>query len=84
MTDSDIYGRPQQHRPNVTGMLFPVRCAHRWGVYDMGAVEVTARYTDCSVWKSPCCGLTVDDRGAGWKVRADFVRLDACGREVRS
>lgn len=62
--------------PDVTGMTSPVRCSHCGGVYDLGTVTVTGRYTDCSVWRSPCCGLTVDDRGeTGWKSRADYVRL---------
>jgi len=39
-----------------------VRCYHCGGTYDLGKVEVTGRYTDCSVWKAPCCGRTVDDR----------------------
>lgn len=28
----------------------------------MAAVTVIARYADCSVWTSPCCKRTVDDR----------------------
>lgn len=60
----------------------PVRCAHCSGIYDAGKVTVTARYTDCSMWNAPCCGRQVDDRGAGWKVRTDYVELDrATGRE---
>lgn len=48
----------------IAAMRNPVRClrCHN-GLYDLGMVEVTARYTDCSVWKTPCCGHTVDDRG---------------------
>lgn len=57
--------------------MFPVRCTHcRDGVYDLGKVEVTARYADCSMWKSPCCNRLVDDRGdTGWKSRKDYVKL---------
>ncbi len=55
--------------------MFPVRCAHCRGIYDMGSVEVTARYTDCSMWKAPCCGRTVDDRNPPWKHRADYTEL---------
>lgn len=69
----------------VEGMTFPVRCNRcHDGVYDLGQVEVTARYADCSVWKTPCCGSVVDDRGeTGWTSRADYVRLDRNGFEVR-
>lgn len=58
----DIHGYP---RPEVDtiDMFSPVQCTHCSGVYDLGTVTVTARYTDCSMWKAPCCGLTVDDRG---------------------
>lgn len=67
------YGAPA---PDTTGMNFPVRCTHCGGVYDVGKVEVTARYVDCSMWKSPCCGLLVDDRGdTGWKLRKDYDRI---------
>lgn len=58
-------------------MMFPVRCAYCRGVYDLAGVEVTARYADCSMWKSPCCDRLVDDRGdTGWKSRKDYYRLD--------
>ena len=63
---------------DVTGMTSPVHCTHCGGVYDLAAVTVTGRYTDCSVWRSPCCNLTVDDRGeTGWKSRGDYVRLES-------
>lgn len=65
-----------QPAPGVSGMTSPVRCTHCGGVYDLGTVTVTARYLDCSMWRSPCCDLPVDDRGdTGWKSRADYVRL---------
>ncbi len=61
---------------DTSGMRDPVQCAHCPGVYDLATVNVTARYTDCSMWRSPCCGLLVDDRGeTGWKSRGDYVRL---------
>lgn len=62
----------------ITGMTSPVRClrCHN-GVYDLGKVEVTARYTDCSMWKAPCCGSVVDDRGqTGWTNRKDYEPID--------
>jgi hypothetical protein len=46
--------------------FYPVQCLHCGGVYDAGSVTVTARYLDCSVWLSPCCHRTVDDRPEGW------------------
>lgn len=61
---------------DISEMTMPVRCTHCQGVYDLGTVTVTGRYLDCSVWRSPCCGLTVDDRGGtGWAAWADYVRL---------
>lgn len=58
------------------GMLFPVRCAHCSQVYDVGAVTVTKRYPDSSVWDAPCCGATVDDREPiPWSRRAHFKKL---------
>lgn len=66
-----------QEVTDTTGMTSPVRCTHCGGVYDLGRVEVTARYTDCSMWKAPCCKALVDDRGeTGWKSFKDYVRLD--------
>lgn len=61
---------------DVLDMHQPVRC--RCGQhYDLGKVEVTARYSDCSVWKTPCCHQTVDDRGGtGWKSFSDYEPVD--------
>lgn len=68
---------------NVEGMTFPVECARCGGVYDLGTVEVTARYVDCSMWRTPCCGTTADDRGeTGWKSIQDYYRLDRDGFRV--
>lgn len=51
-----------------------VRC--RCGsIYDMWNVEVTGRYTDCSVWVTPCCGMTTDDRPAGWGPPRSYTEL---------
>jgi hypothetical protein len=62
--------------PSAAGMSQPCRCTHCGGVYDLGTVEVTARYVDCSMWKAPCCGVLVDDRGeTGWKSLRDYERL---------
>jgi hypothetical protein len=79
----DIFGM-RHHRDDVEAeliadMMFPVRCTWCSRIYDVAKVEVTARYTDCSMWKSPCCGRVVDDRGEGWKPRADFTRIPKGG-----
>ncbi len=50
-------------QPPVEDMMVPVRCVHCSAVYTSTHVHVTARYQDCSVWTSPCCGVTgIDDR----------------------
>lgn len=72
--------REEAEEQLTEGMHFPVRCTWCGGVYDVGAVEVTARYTDCSMWKAPCCGRQVDDRGdTGWKSRKDYERIPKGG-----
>jgi hypothetical protein len=60
----DIYGRARKLPPEaeLRGMHQPVRCRHCGGVYDLGTVEVIQRYADCSVWITPCCNNTHDDR----------------------
>jgi hypothetical protein len=60
----------------IAEMFEPVRCTCG-KVYDLGKVEVTARYADCSMWKTPCCGRTSDDRGeTGWKSTQDYMVID--------
>jgi hypothetical protein len=50
-------------QPPLEDMMSPVRCTHCCRVYDIGFVHVTARYQDCTVWTSPCCGHPgIDDR----------------------
>lgn len=54
-----------------------VRCAYCGGTYNLSTVAVTARYSDCSVWNSPCCNRVVDDRGeTGWKSNKDYYVID--------
>lgn len=80
----DRFGRITFVDPAVAEMFSPVRCAFCRRVYDLGAVEVTGRYADCSVWKTPCCGMTADDRGdTGWKSRKDYHHIDRATGEVR-
>jgi hypothetical protein len=50
-------------QPALEEMMYPVRCTHCRGIYSLTHVHVTARYMDCSVWTTPCCGFPgVDDR----------------------
>jgi hypothetical protein len=73
---ADPDGRVHFDRGDVEGMTSPVQCAYCNRVYDLGTVTVTARYLDCSMWKSPCCGRTVDDRGeTGWKSIKDYYPI---------
>lgn len=59
MTDPDW----KVEQPPVAEMMCPVQCLHCRGIYSLTHVKVTGRYTDCSVWTSPCCGFTnIDDR----------------------
>lgn len=50
-----------------------VQCAHCRGVYQLGDVEIVARYADCTMFRAPCCGQVVDDRR--WKALPSFERL---------
>lgn len=47
-----------------------VQCSFCHSEYDLGKVEVIARYTDCTVFKTPCCGVEADDRP---KMRPDYT-----------
>lgn len=71
---------------DVASMTSPVRCLRCYrGVYDLGTITVTARYLDCSVWRTPCCGVEVDSRGAsgGWGTRADYEHVQVDCRTFR-
>lgn len=50
-----------------------VVCAHCGSIYDLMKVTTVARYADCTVFTTPCCGREADDRR--WKPRPDFERL---------
>jgi hypothetical protein len=50
--------------PKAEAMADPCRCTYCGKVYDLGHVHVTARYADCSIFRSPCCGHLADDRTA--------------------
>ncbi|MFV8317141.1 hypothetical protein [Mycobacterium sp. 23] len=60
----------------IARMSQPARCLRCFKVYDLGTVVITARYADCSVWRTPCCNQAVDDRGeTGWTTRRDYERI---------
>jgi hypothetical protein len=61
-------------QPDISEMTTPARCAWCWRVYDLGRVTVLSRYSDCSIWRSPCCGRLVDDRR--WGSRSDYTEID--------
>src|SRR5581483_3810646 len=75
----DPFGRFTDMAAGTEGMRYPVRCRWCSGVYDLGTVTVTGRYTDCSMWKAPCCGVTADDRKPPWGVShyTELPRQDA-------
>ena len=52
-----------------------VRCSFCGEVYDLAMVTVTARYADCSMFLTPCCGRTADDRE--WLSLPSFRRTAA-------
>ena len=60
----------------VFAMSNPVRCLRCGGVYDLGRVTVVARYSDCSVWRSPCCDIETDDRTPGWGGPRSYEEID--------
>jgi hypothetical protein len=61
----DIYGR-MHPTIDTTGMSYPMRCKWCAAVHDAGPVKVIQRYSDCSVWKCPNCGILGDDRPISW------------------
>ncbi len=47
--------------PECLEMFKPARCTFCGDYYDLATVTVIARFADCSVWTTPCCGKTADD-----------------------
>lgn len=39
-----------------------VRCTYCGVMYDEMGVKVIARYADCTLYETPCCKRTTDDR----------------------
>lgn len=71
----DMWGIPSSPI-DVAEMVSPYKCARCDNVHDAGAVEVVGRYSDCSLWKCPGCGATIDDRPIGWGGSAIPLGLD--------
>lgn len=59
-SDDGLFFRMREEAA-IADMFYPVRC-NCGQIYDVGKVTVTARYLDCSVWTTPCCGRHEDDR----------------------
>ena len=59
--------------PDTKGMLVPVRCNRCGQVYDLTKGKPVARYSDCTVFITPCCKLQVDDRN--WVGSPAITRL---------
>jgi hypothetical protein len=51
-----------------------VKCTWCGQKYDLTRVTVIKRYSDCTVFESPCCRRQVDDRA--WKSRPDFEEVN--------
>lgn len=54
-------------------MISPVICLRCGEIYDLCDGEVIHRYADCTLYKTPCCNQTVDDRT--WTGSPAFRRL---------
>ena len=64
----------------VKQMLSPVVCTHCGAIYDLCAVTPICRRTDCTTFKTPCCGRFADDRK--WKGMPDIRPVEPDGRVV--
>jgi hypothetical protein len=76
VNDMGMY-RPIGDKKEIQSMMVPVRCCRCSKVYDLCDVKsenIIHRYSDCTLYKSPCCNQTVDDRE--WKSSPDIIKLD--------
>lgn len=62
----DHRGVPVYLDTDISEMLEPVQCKFCSHIHDAVKVEVTGRYSDCSMWKCPKCKRTLDDRPIDW------------------
>jgi len=76
------WGQITRHSsPTAIGMSSPMRCNSCRLVHDAGKVKVESRYSDCSMWRCPGCGLLLDDRRMGWGNTTQLDRRD--GTDLR-
>jgi hypothetical protein len=54
--------------------MYKVKCTHCGLTYNLESVKIIARYSDCTVFKTPCCNVMADDRE--WKILPDFKKVD--------
>lgn len=69
----DQYGHMREV-VDVSSMLAPYACGSCGHAHDTAAVQVVARYADCSMWRCPSCDALQDDRwpsGPGQARRID-------------
>ncbi len=69
--------RPVGDKKEIQSMMVPVRCCHCGQVYDLCDIKsenIIHRYSDSTLYKSPCCKKQVDDRE--WKSSPDIEKLD--------
>lgn len=59
---------------DVELMTSPVKCNYCGTTYDLTSVKVIHRYSDCTLFKTPCCDKMADDRK--WKSLPDFQEVD--------
>ena len=57
-------------------MIAPVRCLSCGSIFDLCEGKPVARYSDCTVFITPCCGRTTDDRPRGWGGGVEPVSKD--------
>lgn len=74
--EMDKYGRLVYYPDDVNEMSAPYRCMRCHKVHDAGHAEVVGQYADCTMWKCPNCGATIDDRPIGWGGSAEKIRRE--------
>lgn len=70
---------------NIGKMRSPVKCKlcnEENNIYDLGLVNIIQRFSDCSVFKTPCCNKLADDRE--WKSLPDFTRIENLVKKYRN
>lgn len=70
---TDVFGNVMIRPDLPVDNMAPVQCTHCSEIYDLTKVETVHRYADCTVFLTPCCRRTVDDRK--WKSLPDFREM---------